>query len=140
MESGNPGWERRELNGGMEMAGVVLDRFTVKLGKEARALEWMRVLNERIEECRATLDDEKMYFEAVFSDEWDGRLYLYWIEFKSPGGESVRESERDVDQIHLAFWDECIEVGSRRVIATELVLIPRFFAEAIAAQALNAFR
>lgn len=140
MESEDPGRERLELNGGMEMADVVMDRFTVKLGKEARAHEWMRALNDRVEECRVTLDDEKMYFEAVFSEERDGLMYLYWIEFKDSGGQSVRESEAEVDQIHLAFWDECIEPGSRQVMATELVLIPRFFAEAIAIQALNASR
>ena len=69
------------------MASVVLDRFTVKPGKEARAHEWMRTLNERIEECRATLDHEKMYFEAVFLEERGGQMYLYWIEFKDPGGQ-----------------------------------------------------
>lgn len=114
------------------MASVVLDRFTVKLGKEARAHEWMRELNERIEECRATLDQEKMYFEAVFSEERDGRMYLYWTEFKDPGGQQVRESEAEIDQIHLAFWDECIESGSRKVMATELILIPQFIRDAIA--------
>ena len=122
------------------MASVVLDRFTVKLGKEARAHEWMRALNDRIEECRATLDHEKMCFEAVFSEELDGRMYLYWIEFKDPGGQPVRESKAEVDRIHLAFWDECIEPGSRHVMATELVLIPRFFGEAIASQALDSCR
>ena len=122
------------------MASVVLDRFTVKLGKEARAHEWMRALNDRIEECRATLDHEKMYFEAVFSEELDGRMYLYWIEFKDSGGQPVRESEAEVDRIHLAFWDECIEPGSRHVMDTELVLIPRFFGEAIASQALDSCR
>ena len=69
------------------MASVVLDRFTVKSGKEVRTREWLRTLNEHIEECRATLDHEKMYFEAIFSEEQDGRMYLYWIEFKDPGGQ-----------------------------------------------------
>ena len=114
------------------MAGVVLDRFTVKLGKESRAREWMDELNARIEECRATLDQEKMYFEAVCSEYRNGRMYLYWVEFKDPGGHSVRESAAQIDQIHLAFWDECIEPGSRTVMATELILIPQFIRDAIA--------
>ena len=112
-----------------------LDRFTVKLGKEARAHQWMRALNDHIEECRASLDNEKMYFEAIASEEIDDRMYLYWIEFKDPGGQPVRESDAEVDRIHLAFWEECIEPGSRRVMATELVLIPQFLWQAIASQA-----
>ena len=117
------------------MADVILDRFTVKLGKEARAREWMHELNARIEECRATLDQEKMYFEGVFSEYRDGRMYLYWIEFKDPTGQSVRESTAQIDQIHLGFWDECIESGSRTVMATELILLPQFIRDAIATQA-----
>lgn len=114
------------------MAKVILDRFTVRHGKESRAHEWMRILNERIEECQASLGQEKMYFEAIFSEEHEGRLFLYWIEMKDEGGQQVRQSEATIDQVHLAFWDECIEPGTRQVIATELVLIPQFFRNAIA--------
>jgi hypothetical protein len=113
------------------MATVVLDRFRIVSGREGRAKEWMRILNERIEECRATLDHEQMYFEAIFSEERDGRLYLYWVELQEPGGRDVRESHDEIDQVHVAFWDECVEPGSRTVMATELVLIPQFLREAI---------
>lgn len=59
------------------MPTVGLERFTVKSGMESRAKEWMGVLNDRIDECRATLGGERMYFEAIFSEEQGGRMYLY---------------------------------------------------------------
>ncbi len=82
---------------------------------EGRAREWMGLRNDRIAECEATLDQEKVYFEAIWSEEQDGRMYLYWIEFKGPNGRPVRESEAAVDQIHLDFG---MNVSNREVASS----------------------
>lgn len=113
------------------MGNVVLDRFHVKSDKKERAREWMQVLNNRIAECRATLDAETMYFEAIFSEEVEDEMYLWWLEFKDTGGRPIQESKAEIDRIHLNFWEECIERGSREVMRTELVLIAEFIERAI---------
>jgi len=125
-EATNRRLERRIL-----VVDVVLDRFHVKSDKKERAREWMQVLNNRIAECRATLEAESMYFEAIFSEERDDEMYLWWLEFKDTGGRPIQESEAEIDRIHLDFWQECIENSSRQVMRTELVLIPEFIKRAI---------
>ncbi len=113
------------------MVEVVLDRFHVKPGKKERAREWMKVLNHRLAECRATLETENMYFEAIFSEEVGDELYLWWLEVKGAGGRPIQESDAEIDRIHMDFWEECIENGSRQLLQTELVLIPEFIKRAI---------
>ena len=113
------------------MAEVILDRFDVKSDKKERAKQWMEILNQRIDECRATLDAENMHFEAIFSQEIGDEMYLLWVEFKDSGGRPIQHSAEEIDCIHLAFWEECIEKGSRQVMRTELVLIPEYIKKAI---------
>lgn len=83
--------------------------FIVKPGKEARAEEWMRVLIERQAECVATLEREKMHYESIFRCERNGHLYLSWYSVQSEGAPPVRGSLHPIDEVHLAFWDECID-------------------------------
>lgn len=49
-----------------------LTRYKVKKGKEDRAREWMRFLNENIGETLLTLKNERMYVEDIFSEVIDG--------------------------------------------------------------------
>jgi len=49
--------------------------YAVKVGKEARAEEWMRTLVERRAECVETLEREKMHYECIFKCVRDGRMY-----------------------------------------------------------------
>lgn len=58
-------------------------------------------------------------------------MYLLWVEFKDSGGRPIQHSAEEIDRIHLAFWEECIEKGSRQVMRTELVLIPEYIKKAI---------
>ncbi len=116
------------------MGEVVLDRFHVKSDKKERAREWMGILNQRIDECRATLEAENMFFEAIFSEELGNEMYLWWVEFKDVGGRPIQDSIAEIDRIHLALWEECIEKGSRQVMRTELVLIPEYIRKAIASR------
>lgn len=45
-----------------------LSRFTVKKGKEEKALEWMTFLNTHMSDTLLTLKGEKMYVENIFSE------------------------------------------------------------------------
>jgi hypothetical protein len=83
--------------------------FTVKLGKEQRAEEWMQLLRARQAECVATLDREKMHFESIFRSTRNGRLCLAWFSVQSDSGARVESSMHAIDQLHMAFWEECID-------------------------------
>jgi len=83
--------------------------FRVKIGKHARALEWMQVLRDRRDECIDTLEREAMYYESVFKTEFNNRLYLAWFSVQGDVHASVHDSKHPIDKLHLEFWDECIE-------------------------------
>lgn len=85
------------------------DTFRIKLGKETRAREWMQVLRDRKAECIQTLEREKMVLETIFMTEKDGRLYLSWFSIQGDNAESVESSEHEIDKLHGAFWDECVD-------------------------------
>lgn len=109
-----------------------LQRFEVIEGKERRFEEWMNYLRAERAAAVETLEGEKMYFEAVFSDTTDGKTYAFWMTFKGEGGKPVESSKHELDKKHLEFWNECIRKGSRKVFETEFHLTPGFFDEAIA--------
>jgi hypothetical protein len=83
--------------------------FTVRLGAEARALEWMQLLVERQAECIQTLDREAMQVESIFRSEREGRMQLSWYSIQGTLGAHVRDSPFEIDQWHMAFWRECID-------------------------------
>jgi hypothetical protein len=83
--------------------------FTVKLGKEERAQEWMQLLSARQADCVATLGREKMHFESIFRSTRNGRLCLAWFSVQSDCGAPVESSMHAIDQLHMAFWEECID-------------------------------
>lgn len=85
-----------------------LTRYKVKKGKEDRAREWMRFLNENIGETLLTLKNERMYVEDIFSEVIDGQMYLYWFSYQGDEGQAVEESESWIDKKHLEYWDECL--------------------------------
>ena len=68
--------------------GLVLGlcRGTVLPGRSAEADRWMAMLNDRLDECVATLDRERMAVELVFRLREDGRDQLYWVTVKGTGG------------------------------------------------------
>ena len=68
--------------------GLVLElsRGSVLPGASAEADRWMAMLNDRVDECVATLDRERMAVEIVFRLREDGRDFLYWVAIKGEGG------------------------------------------------------
>ena len=83
--------------------------FRVKQGKEARANEWMQILQQRREECVATLKREAMLYESVFKVTHNERLYLAWYSIQGDSPEPVETSEHPIDVLHMQFWRECID-------------------------------
>lgn len=103
---------------------VELTRFKVKPGKKERVEQWMRLLNDHMSSVLLTLNDEKMFVETIFSEEINGSLYLYWYSIQGEGGIAVQESNHEIDKMHLAFWEECIDPSYRPVdLKTEVVMI-----------------
>ena len=87
---------------------IELTRYKVKKGKEDKAREWMRFLNENIGETLLTLKNERMYVEDIFSEVIDGQMYLYWFSYQGDDAQAVEESESWIDKKHLEYWDECL--------------------------------
>jgi hypothetical protein len=108
--------------------------FAVKVGMEAKADEWMRVLVERKAECIATLDREKMHYECIFKSIRNGRLYLSWFSVQGTAGEHVRSSMNPIDKVHMDYWNECID----REVPPEKPVHVVSFVPASVEQAVNA--
>jgi hypothetical protein len=79
---------------------VELSRAKVKPGAHAEADRWMRMLNDRIDECVATLDRERMAIEIVFRLQEDGEDYLYWVSVKGEGGAGL-DLDLPIDRDHV---------------------------------------
>ncbi|HET9187338.1 MAG TPA: DUF6176 family protein, partial [Acidothermaceae bacterium] len=71
---------------------VELARAKVKPGQSAEADRWMSMLNDRVDECVATLDRERMALEIVFRLQEDGEEFLYWVSVFGPAGKGLDES------------------------------------------------
>jgi len=83
--------------------GLVLElsRGTVLPGASAEADRWMAMLDDRLDECVATLDRERMAVEIVFRLREDGRDHLYWVTIKGAGGSGL-DLSNPIDRDHDA--------------------------------------
>lgn len=83
--------------------GLVLElsRGTVLPGASAEADRWMAMLDDRLDECVATLDRERMAVEIVFRLREDGRDHLYWVAIKGAGGSGL-DLSNPIDRDHEA--------------------------------------
>jgi Family of unknown function (DUF6176) len=83
--------------------GLVLElsRGTVLPGASAEADRWMAMLNDRLDECVATLDRERMAVEIVFRLREDGGDHLYWVAIKGAGGGGL-DLSNPIDRDHEA--------------------------------------
>ncbi len=82
---------------------VELSRAEVLPGASGEADRWMKMLDDRVEECVATLDRERMAVEVVFRLREDGRDFLYWMAIRGEGGEPLETSEHQIDKDHDAM-------------------------------------
>jgi hypothetical protein len=84
---------------------VELSRTKVKAGMSDEADRWMKMLNDRADECVATLDRERVAIEIVFRLNEDGIDYLYWMTVAGQGGDGL-DLTIPIDRDHH-------EIGSR---------------------------
>ena len=89
---------RRSIPGGLVLE---LSRGTVLPGASAEADRWMAMLDDRLDECVATLDRERMAVEIVFRLREDGRDHLYWVTIKGAGGSGL-DLSNPIDRDHDA--------------------------------------
>lgn len=111
---------------------VELSRFRVKPGKSARVDEWLAMLNGRMDEVKQTLVREEMKVEVIFREIIGDDEYLYWFSIQGEAGEHVRTSPFEVDRLHIAFHEECIdhEYGMRDA-QPQVIMIPDAIAQAM---------
>ena len=79
---------------------VRLSRARVLPGASAKADRWMAMLNDRLDECVATLDRERMAIEIVFRLRENGQDYLFWVSVHGADGISS-DPDSAIDRDHL---------------------------------------
>ena len=111
---------------------VELSRFRIKPGKSARVDEWLAMLNERMDEVKETLVREEMKVEAIFREIIGEDEFLYWFSIQGEAGEHVRTSPFEVDRLHIAFHEECIDHDyGMRDAQPQVIMIPNEIATAM---------
>ena len=111
---------------------VELARVRVKEGKSARVDDWLKMLNDNMDEVIQTLDREQMKVEVIFRERIDGEEYLYWFSVQGEAGEEVNTSPFEVDRKHIAFHEECIDhkYGAHNA-QPQVVTVPSEIAKAL---------
>ena len=102
---------------------VELARQRVLPGQSRVADEWMQMLNDRLDECVATLDAEHMAIELAFREtDSDGVEWIYWVTVQGDGGAPLDERNA-IDRDHVAMAKRCKPPGW--IEATpQLLLLP----------------
>ena len=114
---------------------VELSRSKVLPGRSGEADEWMQMLNDRVDECVATLDRERMALEIAFRLEEDGVEYLYWVSIYGVGGEGLDVSI-PIDRDHELMARRAKEPGWVEAVP-QFLLLPQSVRDAIEAWSLR---
>lgn len=105
---------------------VELTRFRVKEGKSEQVDEWIKFLNNIMDDVLLTLEDEKMYIETILREYFNGKEFLYWYSIQGEGGQELEESKSWIDKKHLEYWDECIDSSYKPIdLKPEVLMIPK---------------
>ena len=110
---------------------VTLHRFDIRPGQEGRFDEWIAYLQAHHREAVATLQRERMYFEAMFRASDEPRR-LFWITVQGAGGATVESSDAELDRRHTADMDEVLAKGSHARLITRNVLASDFIVATVA--------
>lgn len=103
---------------------VELTRFKVKPGKSERVTQWMELLNNNMPAVLLTLEDERMYVEAIFREVVGMDEFLYWFSIQGEGGTAIQESKHEIDHRHIEFSRECLVPESKVDMMTEAIMLP----------------
>lgn len=110
-------------------AEVSLTRHRIIPGREDEVAEWMAMLNEREDECVATLDGEHMALEAVFRLTDDSGDWLYWFQLHATAAGRIT-GDHAIDRDHLEYARRC-KVPGHVAAEPQLLLMPAPVREAI---------
>ena len=114
---------------------VELSRGKVKPGQSAEADRWMQMLDDRSDECVATLDRERMAIEIIFRLKEDGEDYLYWVSIFGPGGAGL-DLSLPIDRDHDAMGRRVKEPGWVEA-EPQVLLLPEPIRKAVLAWAMR---
>jgi hypothetical protein len=89
---------------------VELSRGKVLPGASAEADRWMTMLDDRLDECVACLDAERMAIEIVFRLREGEDDYLYWVSVHGPNSGEL-DLTKAIDRDHLAQAKRTKEPG-----------------------------
>ncbi len=109
---------------------VTLHHFTVRPDKKERFKEWIAFLHGQHGPAVASLERERTYFEAMFTDP-KSPADLYWVVAKGRGGAPVETSPLAIDRVHEAYMAEVLLPGSHETFQTQNVLMPDFVVDTI---------
>jgi hypothetical protein len=115
---------------------VELSRAKVLPGASHEADRWMTMLDDRVDECVATLDRERMAVENVFRLREDGQDFLYWLAIRGEGGAELQSSTHQIDLDHEAQSRRTKEPGWVEA-DPQVLMLPDPVREAILAWALR---
>jgi hypothetical protein len=114
---------------------VELSRGKVLPGASAEADRWMAMLNDRIDECAATLDRERMAIEIVFRLKENGEDYLFWVSVRGADGEGL-DHDNPLDHAHVEQAERTKEPGWTEA-EPQLLLLPGPVRDAVLSWALR---
>jgi len=102
---------------------VELSRARIKPGMGGEVDRWMRMLNDRLDECVATLDRERMAVELIFRDRDEQGEWLFVVSIQGEGGEGLETSTHAIDRDHVEYGRRCKEPGWLEA-EPQLLLLP----------------
>ena len=134
-----PTWiQHRHAKSELQMVSAQNPPFTVKLyrfelnpARLDRFDEWVSFEHAHHAETVATLEREKMYFEAIFHDPAREKDVIYWLAVQGEGGGHIEDSPLGIDKQYGQFMQETLKKGSRTTFTTEYALVPPFLVKEI---------
>ncbi|MFJ3306136.1 DUF6176 family protein [Streptomyces sp. NPDC086549] len=115
---------------------VELSRAKVKPGAEAEADRWMRMLNDRLDDCVATLDRERMAIEIVFRLREHDEDYLFWVTVRGEDGAGL-DRDLPIDRDHMEQARRTKEPGWVEA-EPQVLMLPEPVRQAVLSWALRA--
>lgn len=111
---------------------VELTRLRIKKDKSTRVDEWLKMINQRIDEAIETLDREQMKIEVIFREMIGGDDFLCWFTVQDETAEPIETSPFDLDREHRKFGEECIDhdYGGHEA-QPQVILVPATVAAAM---------
>lgn len=110
---------------------VKLHRYEMQDGSEQAYKGWIKWHDDDHASIITALEEERMYFEAVFRDPEKKRNVLYWVEVHGEGGASVSSSPEAADSVHMKYLKQILVPGSKKTADAEYLLVPDFIEKAI---------